>query len=68
MNVTPYEKQQMREKLQAALAIVETLPEHTPCAACENFDANSSRCAHWQTVVPAEAQAVGCDQWGYLPF
>lgn len=63
VNLTPSDKARMREALQEALAIVEALPERTPCKQCEHFEGAKSYCGHWQTHVPAEAQEVGCETW-----
>jgi hypothetical protein len=39
------------------------------CQSCEHF-AHAPMCSHWQAPVPAETQAIGCDEWIYdaIPF
>ncbi len=69
MILTPTDKARMCQVLQEALAIVEALPERTPCYQCDHFDADKRSCGHWQTSVPADAQEAGCEAWEMaIPF
>jgi hypothetical protein len=69
MNLTHSTKRQMIETLEQALAIVKSLPAQTPCIKCENFTPEREFCEHWNSKVPQDAQAVGCEQYiDLVPF
>jgi hypothetical protein len=66
---TPFEKADMIRALERALTIVRELPESRECRDCDNLMRDTDYCAHWNADVPADTQAVGCDDWRPLiPF
>jgi len=58
----PAQKQRMLATLEQAIAIVRALPEDRSCRGCDWLGAGGV-CGHWKVVVPAEAQAEGCERW-----
>ena len=69
LNLTPSKKAAMAETLQRALAIVQALPAITPCSACDHLVQPTGFCRIWQSVVPPEHRAAGCDKFeDEIPF
>ena len=67
--LTPDKKREAIDILQQALEIVKRIPEQASCSDCLNFESKNAFCHHWKATVPAEAQSVGCAQFGPdIPF
>jgi hypothetical protein len=59
----------MVQTLQQALRIVQALPVDRGCMRCDHLDQPTGRCHVWQSVVPTEHRAAGCDKFeDTIPF
>ena len=69
MNLTHSTKREMITTLEQALLIVRSLPAQSHCEQCNNFTPEREFCEHWNSKVPKEAQAAGCDEFiDLVPF
>ncbi len=67
--LTPAKRDRKIAALREAITVLAGLPVVTPCAQCAFFRADNGYCERWQTIVPPEHRAAGCDQWDEaVPF
>lgn len=67
--LTPTGKIDLLLALQKAIDIVQSLAEDRACSGCEHFISSDETCSRWQSIVPADAQPSGCDEWEQsIPF